>query len=155
MQSNDTLSIDEVIKLLTLDTKQLSSYTSKFTSAEDNRPSAQTLGSLGIIVLVCVFGFIIYLDSTSLFREFKKLRNNCKSVKRRISERNLKTKTLEDFEIQTDIQGASEFSGNSSYDKSLPHSKDNRDATVLSEIDSISDIDEELSYHTTSTCISE
>ena len=102
-QTNGTLEfdIDKVIQELTLNAKQLSSYTSKFTSAEDNRPSAQTLGSLGLIIIIGVVVTIIVLDSHNLSREFKKIRKNYKYIKRRISQRSLKVQILENNETQS------------------------------------------------------
>ena len=47
---------------LTVNRKQLSSYLNTKISAKDSRPSAQTIGSFGAIVLCVVFGGILILD---------------------------------------------------------------------------------------------
>ncbi|XP_046554141.1 nuclear pore complex protein NUP62-like [Haliotis rubra] len=47
---------------LTLDAKTLSAYIRAKTSADDERPSAQNFGYLGICMLTITFGFLILLD---------------------------------------------------------------------------------------------
>ncbi|XP_048243888.1 cell wall protein RBR3-like [Haliotis rufescens] len=58
----------EIKENLTLDTKSLSAYIRTKTSAEDERPSAQNFGYLGISMLSITFGVLILSDLLSLFK---------------------------------------------------------------------------------------
>ncbi|XP_071087721.1 uncharacterized protein [Haliotis cracherodii] len=58
----------EIKENLTLDTKSLSAYIRTKTSAEDERPSAQSFGYLGITLLSITFGVFILSDLLSLFK---------------------------------------------------------------------------------------
>ena len=54
--------IEEIKKELTVDKRQLSSATNKKISAPDDRPSAAAAGSLGVVILVVVFGGMTMMD---------------------------------------------------------------------------------------------
>ena len=70
----------ELKKELTLNRRELSSSIRKKTSAKDDRPSAKTLGSLGVISLSLVIGFIIFLDITRLIDCVKRIHNYMKTT---------------------------------------------------------------------------
>ena len=120
LKTNETVDIDRIVAELTVDKKQLSAYTRKFTSAEDNRPSAQTLGSLGVIVIVIAVGSIIYLDSASLLQELGRLRHNYKYLKRKLSKRISKVNILENTGTTSEAQCESSSGGNGSNADALP-----------------------------------
>lgn len=61
----------KIIENLQTDAKKTSSYKRKKISAEDNRPQSQALGSLGITVLITVFGLIIIPDLPRLYNDLK------------------------------------------------------------------------------------
>ena len=54
--------IEEIKKELTVDKRQLSSATNRKISAPDDRPSAAAAGSLGVVILVVVFGGMSMMD---------------------------------------------------------------------------------------------
>ena len=54
--------IKEIIRALTIDKHELSSYRRKKTSADDDRSSAKGIGVLGACVICAVISFIIVLD---------------------------------------------------------------------------------------------
>ena len=91
--------IEELVAELTVDRTTVSAYTRKYTSAEDKRATAQTVGGIGVIILAVVFGGIIYFDSASLLREIGRLQHNYKHLKRRLSRKSLKVDMLENIEI--------------------------------------------------------
>ena len=66
-------------KKLAVNVSELSATIRRLTSAEDNRPSAMSLGYLGISLIVGVFGTIFIIDATTLLRDIRKLVNNLKA----------------------------------------------------------------------------
>lgn len=64
--------VDEIKRELTVDKSTLSSTTRKYISAEDPRPSAAAVGSLGIILLTVTFGGLIFQDIPTFFFAIKK-----------------------------------------------------------------------------------
>lgn len=71
--------IASILEDLTIETKSISSYKRKHTSAPDERPSAQRLGYLGVTFLVLVFGEILLLDIPTLYRDMKTMISNLKN----------------------------------------------------------------------------
>ena len=109
--------MEEIVAELTVDKTSVSAYTRKYTSADDRRPTAQTLGSVGVIILAAVVGSIIYIDSASLIREIGRLRHNYKHLKRRLSRKSLKVDALENSEVQNEPTSIAPSSSN---DEVLP-----------------------------------
>ncbi|XP_045177087.2 uncharacterized protein LOC123537437 [Mercenaria mercenaria] len=101
--SNKTF--EELIADLTLDADTLSSNTRKYVSASDDRASAATLGTVGIVIIVSTVSFIVYMDSARLVQEASKIRKNYKILKKRLSKRSLRVETIkvECKEDQQDI----------------------------------------------------
>jgi len=58
--------LEELKKILHIDETTTSSYIRKHTSVMDDRPSVQTMGSIGVIVLILIIGFIIAIDLNKL-----------------------------------------------------------------------------------------
>ena len=58
----------------------LSAVRRKKTSAEDNRPSAQTVGYFGVAIIIATMVGIIVLDAGALYRDFSNLLASCKST---------------------------------------------------------------------------
>lgn len=90
--SNKTF--EELLADLTLDANTLSSTTRKYTSAMDSRPSATTLGSLGLIIIISSVSFIVYLDSARLVKEATKIKKTYRVLKKRLSKRSLKVDSI-------------------------------------------------------------
>lgn len=65
--------LEEIKKELTIEKSTLSSVIRTKTSADDSRPSAKFVGSLGIAMLTITFGGIILSDASVLYAAFKKL----------------------------------------------------------------------------------
>ena len=63
-------------KHLAVNTTSLSSYIRAKTSAQDNRPSAVSIGALGAGLLIAVFGLVLIIDSTILFKDLRMLTRN-------------------------------------------------------------------------------
>ena len=61
---------------LAVNTTTLSSYIRAKTSAQDNRPSAVSIGALGAGLLIAVFGLVLLIDSTILFKDLRMLTRN-------------------------------------------------------------------------------
>ena len=60
-------------KHLAVNTTRLSSYIRAKTSAQDNRPLAVSIGALCVALLVTVFGSVILIDSSVLFKHSRML----------------------------------------------------------------------------------
>ncbi|ESO86969.1 hypothetical protein LOTGIDRAFT_166704 [Lottia gigantea] len=70
--------LEELTRLqgnLTIDKQSLSATIRKKTSAVDNRPSAQSIGYVGVIILSTVFGLLILLDIRLFVLAFIKFKN--------------------------------------------------------------------------------
>ncbi|XP_076111635.1 uncharacterized protein LOC143079895 [Mytilus galloprovincialis] len=61
----------KIIDDIKIDPDQTSLAKSKFTSAEDNRPSAQAIGSMGVIALIGVVAIIVLMDLDRYIKGFK------------------------------------------------------------------------------------
>ena len=72
--------IEAIQKALAVNTTELSSYIRAKTSATDDRPSAVSIGFVGVALLVTVFGSIILIDSTMLFRDLSLLVRNIRGM---------------------------------------------------------------------------
>jgi hypothetical protein len=93
--SNTNKTFEELIADLTLDADTLSSNTRRYKSATDNRASATTLGTVGIVIIVSCISFIVYLDSATLILEATKIKKNYKILKKRLSKRSLKVEAIQ------------------------------------------------------------
>ncbi|KAL4224999.1 hypothetical protein ACF0H5_015694 [Mactra antiquata] len=91
---NMNLTFEERLNDLAVDPDVLSSNTRKYESAKDNRPSAATMGTLGIVSLISVLAFIVYLDSATLVLEAKKVKRNFRRCKKKCKSKT-KVKTIE------------------------------------------------------------
>lgn len=60
--------LDHIKSILTVDKKVLSSTYRKLTCANDSRLSSKGIGATGLMVLIAIFGIIILMDITKLFR---------------------------------------------------------------------------------------
>ncbi|CAC5374291.1 unnamed protein product [Mytilus coruscus] len=65
--------IEKIISEIKIDPKATSLAKRKLISAVDSRPSAKAVGSLGIVILVVIAGFIIIMDSNVIFRSIEQL----------------------------------------------------------------------------------
>ena len=65
---------------LTVEKADLSSVRRKKTSAEDNRPSAQTVGYFGVAIIVVLAIGILVLDAGALYRDLSNLVTSCKGT---------------------------------------------------------------------------
>ena len=70
--------IETLKKQLAVNTTELSSYIRAKTSAKDDRPSAVSIGAVGVALLITVFGSIILIDSSMLVRDFMLF---CKNIR--------------------------------------------------------------------------
>ena len=59
--------IEQIKKNLLLERKLLSSHINTKNSAEDSRTSSKVMGTVGIIVLIFVFGIVVSSDAHSLY----------------------------------------------------------------------------------------
>ncbi|XP_060065915.1 uncharacterized protein LOC132546223 [Ylistrum balloti] len=57
----------------TVDVKTLTSYRNKFISANDNRPSSKTIGSIGLIFIALLLGLILVSDVPKFIQDVKTL----------------------------------------------------------------------------------
>ncbi|KAL8616806.1 hypothetical protein ACOMHN_017843 [Nucella lapillus] len=71
--------IKSIVKELSVDKTQLSSVRRKKVSAEDDRPSAQTVGYFGVAIIIATAVGIVILDSGALYRDVKRLIASCKT----------------------------------------------------------------------------
>lgn len=60
--------LDHIKSILTVNKKVLSSTYRKLTCANDSRLSSKGIGATGLMVLIAIFGIIILMDITKLFR---------------------------------------------------------------------------------------
>jgi len=77
--------VEQLIKNLTVDKGDLSSEHRKLTSANDERSSSQTIGTVGVAILSVVFGSIILLD---IVRLLKFMSSQCQRKDHRRNKRN-------------------------------------------------------------------
>ena len=68
----------EIQKRLAVNASSLSSTVRRLTSAEDTRPSAQSIGYLGVCLIVVILGSIVVIDLNGLVRDLKVLVRNLK-----------------------------------------------------------------------------
>ena len=68
----------EIQKRLAVNASSLSSTVRRLTSAEDTRPSAQSIGYLGVGFIVVILGSIVVIDLNGLVRDVKVLVRNLK-----------------------------------------------------------------------------
>lgn len=73
--------LEELKKILQIDETTTSSYIRKHTSVMDDRPSVQTMGSIGVIFLILIIGFIIASDLIN-FKHHAKM-GKCKRSQKR------------------------------------------------------------------------
>jgi len=66
---------EEYRKNLTVDTKKTSAYIRTKTSAEDERKSSQTMGALGLLMVIVPLGAIIILDLPKIWFGLKSYNN--------------------------------------------------------------------------------
>ncbi|CAC5390344.1 unnamed protein product [Mytilus coruscus] len=55
-------SIQKIVNNIKVDSRKMSSYTRKLTSAKDSRPSSENIGYFGIVMLSTIFGMLVVLD---------------------------------------------------------------------------------------------
>ncbi|XP_076447114.1 uncharacterized protein LOC143284298 [Babylonia areolata] len=72
--------LSSIVSELSVDRQNLSSTRRKKISAEDDRPSAQTVGYFGVAIIVATGLGIVILDSGALYRDIKKLLASCKKT---------------------------------------------------------------------------
>ncbi|XP_060608339.1 uncharacterized protein LOC132760371 [Ruditapes philippinarum] len=72
--------IDEIRRNLTVNVSNLSSRIRKLTSAEDKRVSAVSIGYVGVGILVVIFSAIVFIDSSLLHKDMRKLLDNIKNA---------------------------------------------------------------------------
>jgi len=84
--------VDQLVKNLTVDKTDLSSEQRKLTSANDERSSSQTIGTVGVAILSVVFGSIILLD---IVRLLKFMSSQCQRNDHRRNKRNVVDNELE------------------------------------------------------------
>ena len=63
----------EIQRHLAVNVSKLSSTIRKLTSAEDSRVSAVSIGYVGVGILISILASIVFIDSTRLIRDLKKL----------------------------------------------------------------------------------
>ncbi|XP_071175921.1 uncharacterized protein [Mytilus edulis] len=63
--------IEKIISEIKIDPKATSLAKRKLISADDSRPSAKAVGSLGIVILVIIAGLIIIMDSDVIYRSIE------------------------------------------------------------------------------------
>ncbi|XP_063441983.1 uncharacterized protein LOC134722305 [Mytilus trossulus] len=63
--------IEKIISEIKVDPKGTSLAKRKLISADDSRPSAKAVGSLGIVILVVIAGFIVIMDSDVIYRSIE------------------------------------------------------------------------------------
>ena len=68
----------EIQKRLAVNASSLSSTVRRLTSAEDTRPSAKSIGYLGVGLIVVILGSIVVIDLNGLVRDLKVLVRNLK-----------------------------------------------------------------------------
>jgi hypothetical protein len=68
------LRLAEIIKDIQINKKETSLAKSKLISAKDYRPSAQAVGSLGVVILVAIAALIIIMDIGVIIRGINTLR---------------------------------------------------------------------------------
>lgn len=73
--------LEELKKILQIDETTTSSYIRKHISVMDDRPSVLTMGSIGVIVLILIIGFIIAIDLINFNKHAKMLK--CKRCQKR------------------------------------------------------------------------
>jgi hypothetical protein len=81
VQSNSAIDIEEFVKDLTITKKEKNSYERSLNCADDPRPSAKTVGSVGVAILCVLFGLIVLADC-SLFVKwfFKRMKKNVTNI---------------------------------------------------------------------------
>ncbi|KAL8617174.1 hypothetical protein ACOMHN_014344 [Nucella lapillus] len=61
--------LSQLLKTLAVDHRNTTSYKRKYTSVPDQRRSAQTIGCLGVVVLVLVLAVIVGIDISAMWCE--------------------------------------------------------------------------------------
>lgn len=79
--------IAEIIKNIKIDEKDTVLGRSKLNSAEDDRPSAKAIGSMGVLVLVAVVVVIVMMDFNVYIKAFKTVKKILNKEKRFLSKK--------------------------------------------------------------------
>ena len=72
--------VQQLVKELSVDRKNTSSYRRRLISAKDDRPSAQGIGYIGVIILVSVIGSIVVMDLGTLKQDFIRMLGNVRKI---------------------------------------------------------------------------
>ncbi|KAK6177913.1 hypothetical protein SNE40_012781 [Patella caerulea] len=82
LQTDQDLSrlVFALVNGLAIDKKTVSQTIRKKTSAKDDRPSAQGIGYVGVLVIISTFVTILLLDVQTLWTDFKRARLNIKKL---------------------------------------------------------------------------